>query len=113
MSECALWWISHGDVQVDVYPSEEAAARAGWALGDDGAALGVEFPDGHTLKCDDWPEWDAELRRSTERARQWVADERSKPKRATRVARSVFGEATIYADAYPEWVGSAEKGTTP
>ena len=102
----ALWWVSHGSYGVTMFSSEEAAADAA-QYDDDCAYLGAEFPDGRCLRRDEWPAYEDAFRRSMDRVRERVARERKEPRRSTRTARSIWGEAIVYTDVVPDWVGCA------
>lgn len=73
---CALWYDRHHMTYVDVYDSEIEAASAALAMREyeSGVAIGVQFPDCHTLKRDDWPAYRQAEAEAEAQYEQWRRD---------------------------------------
>lgn len=108
-TQCALWYMRYFQVYYDLCESEEEAATNAVAMQDagSGSVLGVQFPDGRTVKREDWTafddaqtSWDQHWDEVTERTR-------NAPKVPTRAIRDPFEgkDLTTPIDA-PAWLGA-------
>ncbi len=106
---CALWYWRHMVLGYEIYDTEAEAARAAWAMEDNGGAVpsGIQFPDGRTVAASEWPalarQWAAVFAADAAR-RAGVTP--SQPEPAGRKVRSPFGDAVVVVDAgEPAWLG--------
>lgn len=106
--QCALWYWRHNVIEYEVYDSEAEAASAAVGMEDygNGVPIGVQFPDGRTIRQDDWVAYrDAVAKaRADEEARS--ARQKDAPPIPTRQVKDPFEgrPVTVEADE-PEWLG--------
>ena len=107
-SECALWYVRYHSPDYELCESEEAAARLGAGMMENGdcSVLGVQFPDGRTIDVDNWPAWD-EAQRWMDAGYARMEEERARqPKPVMRKVCDPFnGWALEVKATEPEWVG--------
>jgi hypothetical protein len=109
VTECALWYWSHGSVDFELFEDEQSAASFAHALyeSNNGAPECVQFPDGRYIRVEDWPEFEAEEERIDQRAAERARKEAQRPRPAIRqiaVPWDAAHKVTVMADA-PAWLG--------
>lgn len=104
--ECALWYWRYQVVYYEICGSEADAARFAVATEEhgDGVPIGVQFPDGRTVRVNDWPAYD-EAQRTF-----WAVDDASaeaaRAERPTRQITDPFKGQQLAVDAdEPSWLG--------
>jgi hypothetical protein len=101
--QCALWFVTWGSAQVEVFDSEEDAAHRAAHLADSGnsSILGAQFPDGRTIRAEDWHAFDEAF------DALMAAPASTEPPRPTREIGDPFLKGrTVAVDVdMPGWVG--------
>lgn len=100
---CALWYVSWGAAQVELFDSEADAAHRAAHLADSGNAsiLGVQFADGRLIRRENWRAYDDAF------DALMTVPASTEPPRPTRKTGDPFLRGrTVAVDVdTPEWVG--------
>lgn len=107
--ECAVWYMDHGSIRVEVFEDEHKAARFAADFEDytlDGVVLGVQFKDGRIIDVtrETWPAMEEAAARSADAQCERAAA--APPDQRQRLASPFGGEAEVFAsDDLPGWLG--------
>lgn len=84
MTECALWYWSHGSVYVSLCEDEAEAISKGIAMSDaeTGSVAGIQRSDGTFTDRDHWTEYQAESDRRLREMMDEIRSEAAKPEPA-------------------------------
>jgi hypothetical protein len=109
MTEVALWLMRYHSPDYLLCDDEAEAASTALAIEDQGSGvpLGVQFPDGSTIKVDEWPVYAAAKQRQREAERQERANWQAAPRPPMREARDPFrGQPVRIELEEPAWLGA-------
>jgi hypothetical protein len=104
----ALWYWRHGAITYDIYDSERAAADAAVYLEDyeGGIPIGIQFPDGRSMRIGDWLAYKHAIQRRSAREEADRAKGAMTPPRPTRTVLDPFiGHSVVVDDDEPAWLG--------
>lgn len=110
MTQVALWYWRHYQIDYDLFDSEEEAASVGVYMQDDGgcSVAGAQFADGRIIAVGQWPAWASAWERLLQAERQMQERRISALPRPARKVKAPFSGQVIEVDASePAWIGEA------
>lgn len=104
---CALWYWHQGQMDYELWDSEEEAAKQAVFMVEyeTGTPVGLQYSDGRTVLVEDWQALKAaQAKYDEEWQKRWSKPESEK--RPTRVILNPFNGGPIRIDAEePQWLG--------